>query len=307
MMTMGVVNSTAGRARLALCTLLIFAFSPLVSAQSLDDQYQLLRQNLIASFSIQKLVPIITPRGEGVGDAYDISDFTLLSRGAECFPGLVVPKAVPTTLPGVVNVGELDVSLAVGAPELADVRAEFGGSRAIEIRYREPTVQAVSVMELQKAFSSANCRSLEPIVNGKFAQQIGSGWPLIVAEVYYAKREVVIASGDKAGGEVSLSGLSKLLESIKANISASVGADYAKTKQITLTSTVAVPVAVRPAFLPRKFTGRSLGATPGGESTVEGAQWSIFAPAAKPSQNALFDQLMAGDACTSLSCFERKQ
>jgi hypothetical protein len=275
------------------------------AAQTINDQYQLLRQNLITSFSLQKLVPIITSRGELVGDVYDINDFTLLSRAANCFPTLVQPKAVPTTLPTVVDLGQLDVSLAVGAPELGKVQGELQGARAIRIRYLEPAVQVASAADLQKAFSAKNCRSLEPVVKGKYVQDLPAAWPLVVAEVYYAKREVTISSGDKQSAEVAVSGLTALLKKLKLDFSASAGADQQKGQLITLQSTIALPVAVRPAFLPRKFTGYSLGADDNGSAHLEGAQWAIFDPKEKPSQNALFDQLIAAGACKSIACFKR--
>jgi len=280
------------------CPLLVLSLFVGNSASGADSPYDKFRNSLVAYFQPLYLVPVLLPRGQKVGDVYDTQDFRLLSSSSECFPNLKPSGPIPGDLPAVSLDIDTSVAIAVGVPSLASADASLGTSRQVHITYSDVRVSTASIGEISHAYSAAKCPSLSALVHNTYVAAAPDSPPLVLGEVYSAKKTITFALKRSAGGGATFD-LSKFLSRIGMSASVTAKGKADAGDSITVVSNQVLPIAIRPAFVARHFVGSYMG--PDAKPVqLPGITWEPFSKT-NPSHQEAFTTLISA-YCTSPSC-----
>lgn len=284
-------------ARLLLWALALSLANPALAADSPFDQY---RKALINYFQPFYLVPVLLPRGQKVGDVYDTQDFRLLSSATDCFPGLKPNGPVPSDLPAISLDIATSVAVAVGAPSIASADADLGISRQIHITFDGVQVSTATITAISHAYSHAKCPFLAPLVgfDKPYVATAPGSPPLVLAEVYSARRTVTFVLERKAAANASFD-LAKFLSKLKLSTSVTAKASADAGDRITVVSEEVLPIAVRPAFVARHFLSGYMGPD-SKPARLPGVTWEPF-NTTDPNHQQAFTDIM-NNLCTSPAC-----
>lgn len=236
------------------------AWSSAVRSDPLSDFYAALQK----AFEKDHLIPVVIPRGETVGDVYNIHNLQFVADGRTCFPNMVLPPRQESALPTLTTSADINGALAAGLTNVATAQAQLGKANAMTMEFTDVSVLSVPALTMVGAFSQSACHFLEPEI-----QSTQNGTPyggaasyLVVGEVFYAKRNISFTYNDNGKANVELSNWQKFLQLTGLVASASINANAQST--VVVTTKNSLPVAVRPAFVPDSFPGGSTAAFPGG-------------------------------------------
>ena len=239
-------------------------------------------QPLADYFNDLKLVPIVVPRGQEVGDVFDAATLQFVYSARDCFPG-AKPVTRSSTLPSFENTSFQTAMLAVGIPAIADALVGLGIERATQIGFTDLEVQTITENELRKSFDKAACPELDAAVNKKTATWFGRQL-IVIGELYTGHRSLQLELQQTIDVQAKIKDLAVVFATggIPVEISAAVtGNGNAK---VIIRETKVFPLAVRPAFIARPLAVQSLG--DGAAKSLETVRWEAFDPDL-PSQKDL--------------------
>ncbi|MCP3460718.1 hypothetical protein [Bradyrhizobium sp. CCGUVB23] len=224
-------------------------------ADAVEDYYALLQEY----FKGSHWIPIIIPRGEQIGNVYNIRNLQFVADGKTCFPKLKVPAPTASTVPDAAKGKKINGALALGVKDVAAAEAQLGKSDEMSLQFTDPHVLAVSAVTLANSFNSAKCRFLKSQVEATLSGQslTGETANLVVGEILFAKRSLVMSYADGAKATAEVSNWQRFIKLIGLTASASVDAQSGRS--ISVTTSELLPVAIRPAFIPDKFPDVRLG------------------------------------------------
>jgi hypothetical protein len=234
-----------------------------IAEPSHGDTVQDYYGTLVAFFKPQHLIPTIIPRDEQPGNVYEMSNLRLLADRNSCFPGLVIPNATDTILPHVAVKRGLNAGLALGVDTLASADASLGAAEETNIEFTDAKSVEVPAMTLIAQYNPQNCTFLQAEVDAtkQFVPMQGGVPLLVIGEVISAKRNLRFVYNDSAKAKAELSLWKGLIS--RFGVKASANADAASDRSVLVATQIALPVAIRPAFVPDQMAGASLGG--GGE------------------------------------------
>jgi hypothetical protein len=255
----GEVSKMKNLASIALlCSLAIY---PRAFAQQLVPITPHAASPIIDAFKSEKeifekahLTPIIIPHGERVGDIYDVNNATLIATAADCFPGLT-PQRTASILPQRLIQSEKGLGAALGVADIADANSQIEGNHAFVLDYEDVYVERVSPLQLRNTLvkdSIFECDKVKPFMSHDEAvRKIVSRAPppLLIGEVFYARRVVHVQTKDKLSGGVQLSFGDKILRSFGLLAKFKVAATDGSSNSFDLVGQQSIPVALSPAFV----------------------------------------------------------
>jgi hypothetical protein len=224
-------------------------------ADPVEDYYELLQ----TYFKGSHWIPIIIPRGEQIGNVYNIQNLQFVADGKTCFPRLTVPAPSASTIPNAAKGKKINGALALGAKDVAAAEAQLGTSDEMSLQFTDPHVISVSALTMANAFDSKKCKFLKSEVEATLSGQslTGETANLVLGEILFAKRSLVLSYSDEAKAKAELSNWQRFIKLIGLTASASVDAQSGRS--ISVTTSELLPVAIRPAFVPDKFPDVRLG------------------------------------------------
>jgi hypothetical protein len=205
-------------------------------------------------FEKAHLTPIIIAHGERVGDIYDVNNATLIATAADCFPGLT-PQRTASVLPQRLIQSEKGLGAALGLADTAEVNSQIEGNHAFVLDYEDVYVERVSQFQLRNTLvkdSAFECDKVKPFMSHDEAvRKIVSRAPppLLIGEVFYARRVIHVQTKDKLPGGVQLSFGDKILQSFGLLAKFKVAATDGSSNSFDLVGQQSVPVALSPAFV----------------------------------------------------------
>lgn len=243
-------------------------------------------QPLIDYFNDLRLVPIIVPRGQEIGDVFDASTLQFVFAARDCFPG-IKPTIRPSTLPSFESASLEAGFLAVGVPAVANASVTEGIERSTQIGFTDLQVATISEADLKKAFNAAACPELDAAVNTRATTWFGRQL-VIIGELYLGHRSLQLDLRQNVDVKAKIKDLATLFATggIPVDISTSLRADG--RSRVLIRETKVVPLAVRPAFIARPLALQSLG--DGGTKPLQTVRWEAFDPDL-PSQKELLSTL----------------
>lgn len=224
-------------------------------ADAMEDYYALLQ----TYFKGSHWIPIIIPRGEQIGNVYNIRNLQFVADGKTCFPKLKMPALSASTIPNATKGKKINAALALGAKDVAVAEAQLGTSDEMSLQFTDPHILAVSAVTLANAFDSKKCRFLRSQVEATLSGQslTGETANLVLGEILFAKRSLVLSYADGAKAKAELSNWQRFIKLVGLTASASV--DTQSGRSISVITSELLPVAIRPAFIPDKFPDVRLG------------------------------------------------
>jgi hypothetical protein len=226
------------------CTML-FSIS-LAAAESPDLQNRL-RDKLLDYFARDHLVPIFRDLGLEVGDVMSPNG-ELIAKRSDCFPTMTIPSSTGNNQHEELTLDlEAEGSFGVGIVRVikAMLKLSAGGSNTLDLSFDGLESKGVSETDLRKAYDKSACPMLAPVLDGDAVRiQRNQKIPLIIQQIYYARKTLTARTGDKATAEA-------VLDDVKAHLgSGYLKAGVSKTNAIYIATKDKVPVAVRIAMLP---------------------------------------------------------
>jgi hypothetical protein len=209
-------------------------------------------------FEKAHLTPIIIPHGERVGDIYDVNNATLIATAADCFPGLT-PQRTASVLPQRLIQSEKGLGAALGVADIAEANSQIEGNHAFVLDYEDVYVERVSQLQLRNTLvkdSIFECDKVKPFMSHDEAvRKIVSRAPppLLIGEVFYARRVVHVQTKYKLSGGVQLSFGDKILRSFGLLAKFKVAATDGSSNSFDLVGQQSIPVALSPAFVISDF------------------------------------------------------
>jgi hypothetical protein len=160
-------------------------------ADAVEDYYALLQ----AYFKGSHWIPIVVPRGEQIGNVYNIRNLQFVADGKTCFPKLKAPALLVSTIPNAAQGKKINGALALGVKDVAAAEAQLGASDEMSLQFADPHVLAVSAVTLANAFESRKCRFLKSQVEATLSGQslTGETANLVLGEILFAKQKQSIA------------------------------------------------------------------------------------------------------------------
>jgi hypothetical protein len=227
----------------------VMAWSYAAQSDPLTEFYNTMQKD----FEKQHLIPIVIPRGETVGNVYNIRNLQFVADSKTCFPRLVLPTTQESDLPTLTTSNDINGALAAGLTNVATAQAQLGKADGVTMEFTDVTVLSAPALTLVSAFDPNSCKFLQAEVeatrNG--TPYSGDASYLVVGEVMYAKRNLSFTYKDSGKASVELSNWQKFLALTGLTASASINADAQST--VVVVTKNPLPVAIRPAFVPDSF------------------------------------------------------
>jgi len=227
------------------------------------------------------LIPVLVPRGQEVGNIYDLKRLEAIADRQDCFPQLHVPPPIKTNLPGSIKVSGLSGGLYFFVKSVFSAGVSGMNENNVVISFREPTVQVVTATALRSAWAKAKCSDLAPFLKAGLIPKADAPQAhlLIVGEVYRAKIDVIVTTSSVASARALLD------KAVARKGSFGVNAEIKDGTTLLLQSEESLPVAVAPALIPVRETSILLGGNdPGKIDTVDEFEWRAYEPKNRPSQ-----------------------
>lgn len=242
-------------ARLVILIVYVVTVPRVARADAIEDYYSLL-QNY---FKGSHWIPIIVPRGEQIGNVYDVRNLQFVADGKTCFPKLKLPALSTTTLPEATKGKTINGALALGAKNVAAAEAALGTSDDMRLQFTDPHVLAVSAVTLANLYDLKKCKFLKSQVEATLSGQplTGETSNLVLGEILFAKRSLQMSYTNGAKAKAELSNWQRLIKLI--GLSATATVDAQSDRSLSVTTSDLLPVAIRPAFIPDKFPDVRLG------------------------------------------------
>jgi hypothetical protein len=245
------------------------------------------------------LAPVLLPRGQRVGDIYDMQNGILFGRAAECFPGLQATFE-PTTLPTIRRSAGADLEAAIGLGAVANATLNAEASRGFELSFEDARVASATLVSLGERLSPV-CAFVRPMLRlepAAFLQaenDLSFRRFLVVAEVYEARRVIRLRQQTAGDAQASASRITQLLARIgssqlRGSVSVTAG------NLVEIRDEARVPVALRPVTVPILTTpGVTLGGpTPQNLSTPRPTvSWEPFEHDLSRQREVLAEWLLA--------------
>ncbi|WP_156964494.1 hypothetical protein [Methylocapsa aurea] len=231
--------------------------------KSLDDP----AAKLFAFFQPLGLLPVLAPAGEMPGDVYRSTLGGFRTRQPTCFPKLA-EVAGSANLPSMneATQAELNATLkaAIEEASLGEGGVKLRFERTGTLSFDNVSVRSTGEAEVLKSFQATKnrpeCAPLAPILDPKANPRGAEG--LILGNVYTAAANAHWSVSAEGGGQAKL-GLDELAKLIKRVAERLVGRDIpvkidlglevqgslGRTREISLVSTKALPVAYAPLFI----------------------------------------------------------
>jgi hypothetical protein len=260
------------------------------------DQLNQYRRVLLTYFKSFNLLPIVLPADQVPGDVFDMGQKgVLVSRAAECFPGLKQPEPVQSVLAYTFQLDTQKAGLALGIPKIGSV--DLGGDfeQAITVNYTDVKVRTVSQQSL-RASVSADCPDILAIARQKEVPLGAGSKPALLAiagTIVTAKREIFIGAKTNIDMTASADKLSALLAGTTVGIALKVsGLDpslsavlgFGGKSGLLVQSNVELPVAFMPAFIPEVLFVSTQGEQ---KSTARALKWDDYDPNAAQNTQLL--------------------
>ena len=203
------------------------------------------RTALVDYFKPFRFFPVLVNVGYGLGDVIDIDGVTLLYRGSSCFPKLKPATPYPQPLPDFVEVKDIGMSFGLRLRRLFDSGADVGLDRSIRIRFDDATVVVSTLTDLRNTYDHSACPVIAPLLSGTPVPPPPGEHPyFIVGAIMYGKHEAVLRGAGNASVKASAQKITAAIADANLQVSAQIGSS------ISLSSRVAVPIALRPVTIP---------------------------------------------------------
>jgi hypothetical protein len=204
-------------------------------------------------------IPVVIPRGEQIGNVYNVRNLQFVADGKTCFPQLMLPVPMSTVLPTTATGGNVNGALAAGVKDVATAEAQLGASEGVNIELFDPEVSAFPAVTLATLYDPQKCRFLQKEIESTLAGTpfIGDTLHVVVGEILFAKRKITANYKNNVSAKAELSNWQRFIRLV--GLSASADISTQSDRSVTVTTTKALPVAVRPAFVPDKFPDVRLG------------------------------------------------
>lgn len=210
-----------------------------------DEYYEKMRQY----FAPLHWIPILIPRGEQVGNVYNLENLSFVADRKLCFPKVSLPQESPSGgLPSLIVENNANASLALGIRYVADAKGNLQNASRIEILFTEVKVSSLPALRLANALDVKKCKFLKAEIDAARNENKSAMGDIVIGELLIAKKTVRITYNDQAGLSTSVSQLQNLIRI--AGLAASAKAERGKTNIVTVEYGSPLPIAMRPAFLP---------------------------------------------------------
>jgi hypothetical protein len=213
--------------------------------------------------------PVTIDRGIEVGAVMEVDGVGLRSRAAKCFHSLVPPKPIRELLPEGVLVDGAGTSFRLRLLQLLGIGGGGQFSEAIELRFTEVSIIAVTRPELSDALDASACPDVAPMIDGGATKQAVEALPLgVISEVLYGKREAVLHLVSAANLEAKVKEISRIAGS------ADLSAEVSSGGLVRVKSDVVLPLAFRTITLATTVTQGP--AVHRGDAAPAGTTWEAF-------------------------------
>lgn len=241
-------------------------------------------QPLVNYFGDLRLIPVIVPRGQAVGDVYDLTTLQLVHDHSECFP-TAQPKTLQTELPPFQSLSKETAFLSFGVSMLGDARASADIERATQIGFTDLSVSTITEAGLKQSFNKTACPELEAAISERtssfFQRKL-----VVVGEVYVGHRALQLELSTNADVKAKVRDLAAFFSAGGVSVQVLAGAGAGGRGQIIVKSNQASPIAIRPAFVARPLYDQTMGADPNKSGSPQFVKWESF-DVDLPSQAAL--------------------
>jgi hypothetical protein len=226
---------------------------------------------LIQYFDDLKLVPVIVPRDQKVGDVYDLNTLQFIHNQKDCFPNLQT-KTTPSSLPSLTDVSKESAFISMDIPIVMGTKLSASVAEKATISFSNVFVTYATQDQLHDAFNKQACADLEPTLDGQAKRWFSSDPQfLVIGEIYVGTRIAQLQLEQGVDADVS-----SAFASGGVPIQVSLGSKADARDQITLQSTRPFPIAVRPAFVPRFVHGQTMGPNSSSNDSQEYVRWDPF-------------------------------
>lgn len=215
----------------------------MVDSSQADVARSRLEQEYAAAFLPYGLVPILLPRGQGVGDILARLDGSYIARGDECFPGLI-PREASSSLTAVDVSWNAGAQLALGLDHVAAANAQGHVENRVQVRFEQVRSHSASLTQLRQHLKPGVAPGVAQLLAADMTDFEKSPDWLLIGEVFTSITVVRVTRSRAAGGKADLSFLQRLFG---AGAKATVGGDLAKDEAAEIRTTEPLPVAFRPA------------------------------------------------------------
>lgn len=194
-------------------------------SDEISDYYSKLHKNL----EREHWIPILIPRGEKVGNVYDVHTLQFLADNKTCFPKLSPPAPQESAVPSLTISSNVNGALAAGLTNVATAEAQLGSADSVVMEYEDVTVVSMPALTLAGLFDPKRCKFLEAQVdatrNGK--PYSGQASYLVLGEVMSARRNIKLNYRDSGKAQIELTNWQKFLRLAGITASARIegGAD----------------------------------------------------------------------------------
>jgi hypothetical protein len=225
-------------------SLILLAVVPQAQSQEADEER--LRTALIEYFRPYQFFPVLVNYGYTLGDVIDIDGVTLRYRGRDCFPSLKSPHPGPMSLFDDARINEAGINFGLRLRRLFGAAGDLGIDREIRIHFDDVTVVAATLKDIRSAYNRGACPELEPLLTGSIDTPRNGDHPyFIVSAIMFGKHTAVIRRAGSGRGTIEVQKVASLAGDANLQIQAR-GAD-----EVSLTSRVAIPIAVKPVTVPK--------------------------------------------------------
>jgi hypothetical protein len=201
-----------------------------------------LEREYASAFLPYGLVPVLLPRGQDVGDVIERLDGSYITRGDECFPGLV-PREASSNLTAIDVSWSAAAQLALGLDAVAAAEAQGRMEDRVQVRFERVRSRSASLTQLRQQLKPDVVPKVARLLAEKMAEfETAPDW-LLIGEVLTAVTVVRVTRSRAAGGKADLSFLQRIFG---AGAKAKVGGALAKDETAEIRTTEPLPVAFRP-------------------------------------------------------------
>jgi hypothetical protein len=209
-------------------------------------EFDRFRNTLIDYFKRQNYFPVLVNRGYSVGDVVNVDGVNFYARAARCFPKLKLPDPIPATLTDVVETDAAGMNFGLRLRSLFDSTAGADLVRRIQLSFTDVTTVSVALLDLREALDRRVCAEIAPLVDGTITAVDRNQQPFfVVSDVVYGKREATLQLKAGADLQTKAERLGRQIGDANLKMTASTDGSF------TLTSDIAVPIAIRPVTVPK--------------------------------------------------------
>jgi hypothetical protein len=199
------------------------------------------------------VTPVLLPRGQRVGDVYDLQDRTLVATREECFRPLTV-KSEGSTLPGLITGSSAGLLLGLSMAQLADAELQAEIGTGFQVSFQDVWHEEASLVEFRDKLRS-KCAFLHEILGldtqvGASLSTIRAARLLLVGETFQGKRVFRISVARSTNTQVKASLLTTLLRRLGIDLSAKAVAGLQDRSIVEITDISPVAIALRPMTIP---------------------------------------------------------